>query len=68
MELRVKIFPVYFKRDATEDPRRYNKPKIGEIAIIFDGEMSSLLYLILWFIIKPKLMNLLAVLKTQSSV
>ena len=33
-----KKISMYFKRDATEDPRRYNIPKIGEIAVIFDGE------------------------------
>ena len=29
---------MYFKRETSDDPRRYNIPKIGEIAVIFDGE------------------------------
>jgi hypothetical protein len=29
---------MFFKRETSYDPRRYIKPKIGEIAIIFDGE------------------------------
>ena len=34
----LKKISMYFKRDAADDPRRYNIPKIGEIAVIFDGE------------------------------
>jgi hypothetical protein len=33
-----KKISMYYKRDATEDPRGYNKSKIGEIAVISDGE------------------------------
>lgn len=29
---------MYFKRETSDDPRRYNVPKVGEIAVIFDGE------------------------------
>jgi hypothetical protein len=27
-----------FKRHSNDDPRRYNVPKIGEIAVVFSGE------------------------------
>jgi hypothetical protein len=27
-----------FKRHSSDDPRRYNVPKIGEIAVVFSGE------------------------------
>jgi hypothetical protein len=29
---------MYFKRETSDDPRRYNIPKAGEIAVFFDGE------------------------------
>ena len=27
-----------FKRESSDDPRRYNIPKVGEITVVFDGE------------------------------
>jgi hypothetical protein len=27
-----------FKRHSSDDPRRYNIPKVGEIAVVFTGE------------------------------
>jgi hypothetical protein len=34
----LKNISMFFKRNSSNDPRRYNIPKIGEIAVIFDGE------------------------------
>ena len=34
----IKEISMFFKRETSNDPRRYNIPKIGEIAVIFDGE------------------------------
>ena len=33
-----KQISMFFKRDSSDDSSRYNIPKIGEIAVIFDGE------------------------------
>jgi hypothetical protein len=34
----LKQISMFFKRETADDPRRYNIPKAGEIAVIFDGE------------------------------
>ena len=34
----LKNISMFFKRHSSNDPRRYNIPKIGVIAVIFDGE------------------------------
>ena len=51
----LKNISMFFKRNSSNDPRRYNIPKIGEIAVIFDGEngephMED-------FMIQPKVRN-----------
>ena len=34
----VKTVSMYFKSCSSDDPRRYNIPKVGEIAAVFCGE------------------------------
>ena len=51
----LKNISMFFKRNSSNDPRRYNIPKIGEIAVNFDSEngephMED-------FMIQPKIRN-----------
>ena len=51
----LKQLSTFFKRDTKDDPRRYNIPKIGEIAVIFDGENGE--PNLADFMIQPKTAN-----------
>jgi hypothetical protein len=51
----LKNISMFFKRNSSNDPRRYNIPKIGEIAVIFDGENGE--PYMEDFMIQPKVRN-----------
>jgi hypothetical protein len=34
----VTLVSMFFKKSTTDDIRRYNIPKIGEVAVVFNGE------------------------------
>jgi hypothetical protein len=34
----IKKISMFFKKNTSVDQRRYNIPKIGEVAVVFDGE------------------------------